>query len=127
MWNTNWFSNIILIPRLVGQACLLLLQAPDPLTSTQLSNCTHFTSRAFSTFNYTHINGLGTLTGANTLDVASVGIALGLLSSDPSVVTQAYGRVHAEVVVQNAIRADGIRPDFSFAQHGGQLYDGILN
>ncbi|KAF9514122.1 polysaccharide lyase family 8 protein [Hydnum rufescens UP504] len=111
MWNTNWFSNIILIPRLVGQACLLLLQAPDPLTSTQLSNCTHFTSRSFSTFNYTHINGLGTLTGANTLDVATS-------------CTQAYGRVHAEVVVQTATRADGIRPDFSFAQHNGQLYDG---
>jgi hypothetical protein len=125
MWSTNWFSNIILIPRLVGQACLLLLQAPDPLTSSQLSNCTHFTARSFATFNYPYINGPGTLTGANALDVANIGIALGLLSGDLATVTQAYNRVHAEVVVQNATRADGILPDYSFAQHMGQIYDGI--
>jgi hypothetical protein len=127
MWNSNWFSNIILIPRLVGQACLLLLQAPDPLTSTQLSNCTHFTARSFATFNYSQVNGLGNITGANALDIASIGIALGLLSGNSVIVTQSYDRIHAEVVVQNATRADGIRPDYSFAQHSGIIYDGILN
>lgn len=127
MWNTNWFSNMILIPNLVGESCLLLLQAPEAsggLTPSQLSNCKRMTARSFNTFNYSVINGLGKLTGANTLDVASIGIANGLLAGDASVVGKAYEKVHAEVVVQNAIRSDGIKPDGSFAQHAGILYIG---
>lgn len=117
------------MPRFIGQACLLLLQPASsdpgaPLTPTQYSNCTHFTTRAFATFNYTTINGLGLLTGANALDVASIGVSQGLLTGDADIVSRAYARVHAEVVVQEATRADGIRPDGSFGQHEGILYDG---
>ena len=93
------------------------------LTATQLSNCTNISQRAFATFGRT-INGLGTLTGANTLDEASIGIDSGLLTVNVSLLTDAYNRVHNEVVVQEAVRADGIRPDGSFGQHGGIIYNG---
>lgn len=93
------------------------------LTATQLSNCTNISQRAFGTFGRT-INGLGTLTGANTLDVASVGIDSGLLTLNASLVKNAYNRVHNEVVVQKFLRADGIRPDGSFGQHAGIIYNG---
>jgi hypothetical protein len=38
--------------------------------------------------------------------------------------TDAYGRIHAETVLKQAVRADGIRPDGSFGQHSGILYNG---
>ena len=61
--------QIILIPELVSQTCLLL---NDTLTPTQFSNCSFMTGRSYDTFGRV-INGLGTLTGANTLDVAKIG------------------------------------------------------
>jgi hypothetical protein len=66
---SNYFSQIILIPELVSQSCLLL---NDTLTPTQFGNCTFMTGRSYDTFGRV-INGLGTLTGANTLDVAKIG------------------------------------------------------
>ncbi|KAI0651821.1 chondroitin AC/alginate lyase [Trametes meyenii] len=121
LWNTNWFSNIIGIPELVGEACLLV--GANALTDPQVNNCTHITTRAFGTFGQ-HVNGLGTLTGANTLDVAKIGIDSGLLINNASILTDGYARIHSEVVVQNATKADGIRPDGSFGQHGGIIYNG---
>ncbi|KAI0669928.1 chondroitin AC/alginate lyase [Trametes maxima] len=120
-WNTNWFSNIIGIPELVGEACLLV--GADALVDSQVNNCTHITTRAFGTFGQ-HVNGLGTLTGANTLDVAKIGIDSGLLINNASILTDGYARIHSEVVVQDATKADGIRPDGSFGQHGGIIYNG---
>ncbi|KAF8898701.1 polysaccharide lyase family 8 protein [Infundibulicybe gibba] len=120
LWNTNWFSNIILIPELVSQTCLLL---NDTLAPIQLSNCTHMTGRAYGTFDH-NINGVGFLTGANTLDVAKIGIDQGLLNFNVSLITDAYGRVHNELTIKDELRADGIRPDGSFGQHGGILYNG---
>ncbi|KLO20285.1 hypothetical protein SCHPADRAFT_842659, partial [Schizopora paradoxa] len=119
-WNTNWFSNIIGIPELVGQSCLLL---NDSLTPSELSNCTNVSGRAYGTISRS-INGVGFLTGANTLDVASIGIDLALLTANVSLLQDAYDRVHREVVVQPAVRADGIRPDGSFGQHDGIIYNG---
>ncbi|TDL28471.1 polysaccharide lyase family 8 protein, partial [Rickenella mellea] len=120
LWNTNWFPNVIGVPGNMMRSCLLL---NDTLTATQLSNCTNFGSRAYGTFGRV-VNGLGFLTGANTLDVASIGIDLGLLTGNVSLIDNAYRRVHNEVVVQQAVKADGIRPDGSFGQHAGVIYNG---
>lgn len=106
------FQQIILIPELVSQTCLLL---NDTLSLSQHGNCTKITGRAYGTFDHS-INGAGFLTGANTLDVAKVGIDQGLLNVNVSLITDAYRRVHAELVVENAVKADGIRPDGSFGQ-----------
>lgn len=38
--------------------------------------------------------------------------------------SEAYGRVNAEVVFQPAVMVDGIKPDGSFSQHSGLLYNG---
>lgn len=61
-------GQIIGIPELVGESCLML---NDTLSTSQVSNCTHITGRAYATFGGP-INGVGLLTGANTLDVAKV-------------------------------------------------------
>ncbi|KAI0078909.1 polysaccharide lyase family 8 protein [Panus rudis PR-1116 ss-1] len=120
LWNTNWFSNIILIPNLVSQSCLLL---NDTLTITQHSNCTHITGRTYGTFGHS-VNGLGIATGANLLDIAKIGIDQGLLNLNASIISDAYSRIHNEVTVQNATFVDGIRADGSFGQHGGLIYNG---
>lgn len=120
MFNTNWFSNIIGVPELVSAICLLL---NDTLSTSQLNNCTHMTGRSYATFG-TNINGVGQLTGANTLDVAKIGLDLAILTVNSSLVIDAYRQVHNELQIHPAVKADGIRPDGSFGQHGGLLYNG---
>ncbi|KAL7285291.1 hypothetical protein ACG7TL_000386 [Trametes sanguinea] len=120
LWNTNWFSNVIGVPTFVGEVCLLL---GNSLTASELGNCTKFTGRSFATFD-TGINGVSAITGANALDIASIGIDEGLLTQNATLVSAAFGRVHADAVIQNAIKADGIRADGSFGQHTGIIYNG---
>lgn len=138
-WNENWFSNvcsafaqvaliyidfylfqIIGIPGFVGESCLLL---NTTLLASELGNCTHMTSRAYNTF-LTGINGVSSITGSNTLDIASIGIDLALLTVNQTLLEDAFDRIHAEVVIENATAADGIRLDGSFGQHEGLLYNG---
>ncbi|THH34187.1 hypothetical protein EUX98_g65 [Antrodiella citrinella] len=120
LWNPNWFANVILVPKLVAPTCLLL---NGSLTPAELGNCTKISNRAYGTFN-TGIVGGGAVTGANTLDIATIGIDNGLLTSNMTLLSDAFNRVHAEVVVQNTLRQDGIRADGSFAQHEGIIYNG---
>ncbi|KAJ7875466.1 polysaccharide lyase family 8 protein [Mycena leptocephala] len=120
LWNTNWFSNIILIPTWVGQVCLSL---GDSLTPSELAGCTRITGRSYNTLQ-TGINGVSAITGANLLDIASIGIDQGLLLGNASTVADGYTAIHGDLVFQNAIKADGIRADGSFGQHEGLLYNG---
>ena len=79
--------------------------------------------RSYGTFDR-FIVGIGSITGANTLDVAGISLNYGILNDNTSVVTDAYSRVHNEVVIADGIRADGIRRDGSFGQHiGGKCID----
>ncbi|KAF9453782.1 polysaccharide lyase family 8 protein [Macrolepiota fuliginosa MF-IS2] len=120
LWNTNWFSNVILIPELAGETCLLL---NDTLTETQFDHCTNMTGRSYNLF-LRPFNEVTFLTGANTLDVAKIGTDEALLNLNVTQIADALRRVHEEVVIQEAVKADGIRPDGSFGQHGGVLYNG---
>ncbi|KAG6842627.1 hypothetical protein C0991_000154 [Blastosporella zonata] len=72
------------------------------------------TQRSYNTFD-TNINGVGFLTGANTLDVASIAIDLALLTVNTTILADAYRRIHLELLVENGVKADGIRPDGAFA------------
>ena len=94
----------------MGQTCLLL---NDTLLPAQLDKCIQMTGRSFGSFGRT-INGLGILTGANTLDVAKIGIDQALLTSNVSLLTDAYQRVHSELQIKNGTEVDGIRLDGSF-------------
>ncbi|KAG6911939.1 hypothetical protein DXG01_000187 [Tephrocybe rancida] len=113
-------TQIILIPDLVGQSCILL---DGTLAPAQVVGCVNIMARSYNTFD-TNIPGVGFLTGANTLDVASVGIDLALLTVNATILSDAFRRVHLELVVENTAKADGIRADGSFGQHGGILYNG---
>ncbi|TCD71496.1 hypothetical protein EIP91_008877 [Steccherinum ochraceum] len=119
-WSTNWFSNVILIPNLVSQSCLLI---NENLSPEQASSCANITLRTYGTFGHT-VHGLGIATGANLLDISKIGIDQGLRGSNESIIADAYTRIHNEVVLEDAIQADSIRPDGSFGQHGGIIYNG---
>jgi len=71
------------------------------------------TSRAYGTFQ-SGINGVSSITGSNTYDIASIGIDLGLSISNVSLILDAYNRVHEELTIKNEVKADGIRADGSF-------------
>ena len=75
-------------------------------------------ARTYGTFDR-FVGGVGYLTGANTLDVASISLDYGLLDNNATIVADAYRRVHNEVVIVDGVMADGIRRDGSFGQHGG--------
>jgi hypothetical protein len=90
------------------------------LSPTQVNNCTSITARAYDTF----YEGKSFLTGANILDVANIGVGLALLTSNLTLIAEAYGRINAEVVIQPGVMVDGIKPDGSFGQHSGLLYNG---
>ncbi|KAJ7900391.1 polysaccharide lyase family 8 protein [Mycena olivaceomarginata] len=109
LWNTNWFPNIIGTPEVVSITCLLLDDTLEP--------------SGYNTF-IVPAKQVGVLTGANALDVAKIGIDLGLLTSNASLLTDAFARVHSQMVITTANRADGIRPDGSFGQHSGIIYNG---
>ena len=67
------------------------------------------------------------MTGANILDVAKIGIDGALLSINVTQLTDAFGRIHQEVTIKDAILADGIRSDGSFGKSRFIKYGGIID
>ncbi|KAI1797880.1 galactose mutarotase-like domain-containing protein [Ganoderma leucocontextum] len=57
-------------------------------------------------------------------EIAKISVDLGLLTKNNKAITDAYTAAHHEVVIQPAIKVDGIKADGSFTQHGGVLYNG---
>ncbi|KAG9035128.1 hypothetical protein FRB95_011995 [Tulasnella sp. JGI-2019a] len=131
LWDKNWFSNVIYIPRPATQTCLLLNKT---ITTSQRASCVLIGQRSFDTFARYGIGNTSLVTylaGANILDIASIGVNVGILryfggeaEAGLQVITGAYGYVHNEVVIKPGLMADGIRPDGSFGQHVGVLYNG---
>lgn len=110
---------MILIPKAVGTACLLL----QPVLSAKEHNgCTRITSRAYARID-TIIYGLGAITGANALDVSSIGVSLGLLQNNATIVGDAFDHANSVITVTPGAQ-DGIKSDGSFFQHDGILYTG---
>lgn len=109
-------SQVILIPKLVGQVSLLL---GDVLTPSQLNHSTYVLSRSYT------FTGM-TFTGANALDVSRIGMDQALLTNDSNLLAAAYQRSHNEIVIQNAVRSDGIRPDGAFGMSDLLLLKQVL-
>lgn len=119
-WNKNWFPNTISVPKAIGNICLLL---KDNLSTQQLNSCTAIQTRAFDRVLNLSPNE-STMTGANLLDVASLGITLGLQTNNSVIVQQAIDIIYGAVIINPTVAADGIQSDGSFMQHAGLLYNG---
>ncbi|KAI8971789.1 galactose mutarotase-like domain-containing protein [Mycotypha africana] len=120
LWNKNWFAQAIAVPTYAGDTCLLL---KDKLTSEQKAICATMQSRAFQAIP-TGLRPVKVITGANLLDMASVGITLGLFESNKTTVQRALEFFYGGVKVNSVVAADGIQADGSFMQHAGLLYNG---
>ncbi|GAB1527683.1 hypothetical protein RhiTH_010871 [Rhizoctonia solani] len=123
LWGANWASNVMHVPKRVGQTCNTLR---SELSESELGNCTLITSRAFSTF---YRDPYPTyLTGANVLDISVIGVDAGLLENNKtgnaSRIADAYRVAQNEVSIHPGVRVDGIKPDGSFQHHSGVLFNG---
>ncbi|NOY82203.1 MAG: polysaccharide lyase 8 family protein [Kiritimatiellaeota bacterium] len=103
----NWWYNVIGVPRIVYRAMLLM---GSELTSEQFKAGIRILRNA----------KLG-MTGQNLVWVAEVTVARGCLEQDPWTVQLAFRRMADEIQVG---LGEGIQPDYSFYQHGTQLYNG---
>lgn len=56
------------------------------------------------------------MTGANALDVCRIGMDQALLTSNTTLLADAYRRSHLEVRIMDAVKADGIRADGAFGK-----------
>lgn len=56
--------------------------------------------------------------------MSKIGIDYGVRVHNSTIVTEAYGRVHSQMVISPGIKVDGIKADGSFGQHTGLLYNG---
>jgi hypothetical protein len=95
---------VILIPDLAAQTCLLL---GDTLTSAQLTTCIRMTQRSYE-------YKADSQTGANALDICRIGMDQALLTSNTTLLADAYRRSHLELKIMNGVKADGIRADGAF-------------
>ncbi|MFP4249443.1 MAG: polysaccharide lyase 8 family protein, partial [Armatimonadota bacterium] len=103
----NWWHNEIGVPRQLYRAMLMIA---DELSEEQMAAGLRVLERA----------KLG-MTGQNLVWVAEVSIARGCLADDPLLVMAAFNAIEDEIAITTG---EGIQPDFSFYQHGEQLYSG---
>ena len=85
------------------------------LTTTEAAYCARIPGRSYALLG-TNINGVGFLTGANTLDVGRIGADGALLTNNATMLADSYRWIHNELVIRNEVRADGIRADGSFGK-----------
>ncbi|KAI8060631.1 chondroitin AC/alginate lyase [Gilbertella persicaria] len=119
LWNKNWYNQLIAIPRLVGNTCLLLR---DQLSEDQTKSCITIQSRAFAKVT-SLTQAISSLTGANLLDVSNVGVTLSLFKKDTDLLKTALDAFYDGVSISKTVAGDGIQADGSFIQHAGILYN----
>ncbi|MCW8128987.1 MAG: hypothetical protein KIS92_01255 [Planctomycetota bacterium] len=105
--SSNWWWNQIGAPRSVYEIHLLLEEALDEKTRN-------------ASFEVQKRAKLG-MTGANLIWVANITLARGCLSGDAAVVRAAVDAIAKEIRISSG---EGVQIDYSFHQHGAQLYNG---
>ncbi|KAI8059771.1 galactose mutarotase-like domain-containing protein [Thamnidium elegans] len=91
--------------------------------SSQLASCTKIQARAFAKVT-SKLRTISVLTGANLLEVSSIGINLALLNNDSAMLKVALDAFYGGVFINSTPAGDGIQSDGSFMQHAGLLYNG---
>lgn len=110
--NSNWWWNEIGVPLLLGQiGNLMLPQIPAP----ELDKIVAIMKRS----DWRRVPW----TGANLTWGVTIEIARGCIQNDPFAVAEGYGRMYGEIKIVSQLQ-DGIQQDYSFHQHGAQLYNG---
>ncbi len=110
--NPNWWWNQIGVPQLLGQIGNLML---PQLSADELAKMVAIMKRS----NWRRVPW----TGANLTWGVAIEIARGCMENDPAPVAEGYARMYEEIKIVSQPE-DGIQQDYSFHQHGQQLYNG---
>ncbi|ORZ06004.1 chondroitin AC/alginate lyase [Absidia repens] len=113
LWNTASDFQVTLIPRYIGNICLLIYKHLSPA---QHTHCIKFTSRSYSLINQ--------YDGKHLVNIAYNGVSLALLKNDPILLQDALDHVDNNTVFAPA-GMDGLQLDGSYLSHNGQLYNGF--
>ncbi|MBN2307540.1 MAG: polysaccharide lyase 8 family protein [Candidatus Hydrogenedentes bacterium] len=108
--NPNWWWNEIGVQLTLGPALLML---DDTLTPEQKARGIEIMKRS----------DWAGWTGQNLVWGATMQIMRGCIEESPDVIQQAYSRMYEEIVIAKPDK-EGVQVDFSFHQHGAQLYSG---
>ncbi|MGA8182514.1 MAG: polysaccharide lyase family 8 super-sandwich domain-containing protein, partial [Terriglobia bacterium] len=110
--NPNWWWNQIGVPRLAGEIAFLMQQQ---LSREQLSKVVEIMKRSDWQ--------KGPWTGANLTWGVAIEIVRGCLEENAGTVAEGYRRMYQEIRIVSPAE-EGIQQDYSFHQHGAQLYSG---
>jgi hypothetical protein len=112
----NWWFWEIGVPNALGPTLLLVQGEIDAALFTQLTSALKF-----------HVGDeahMKTFTGENLLWCAFNHLRIALLESDAVHLASVKAAVETTCAIAAGALSDGIKPDHSFQQHGGQLYTG---
>jgi chondroitin AC lyase len=110
--NPNWWWNEIGVPQMMGEIGNLMLdQIPQP----ELARMVTIMKRS----DWRRVPW----TGANLTWGVGIEIARGCMENDPAALDEGFSRMYQEIKIVTQPQ-DGIEQDYSFHQHGQQLYNG---
>ncbi|NLD87418.1 MAG: hypothetical protein GX633_04085, partial [Clostridiales bacterium] len=112
--NPNWWRMEIGIPGQLAKLCLLL---GDRLSPDRRQKACEIVSRSSVSHNSRALKW----TGANLLWAVRCTIYYAMLSGEKALIKPCTTRLAEEIVIAEGSN-EGIKPDFSFYQHGPQLY-----
>ena len=115
--NPNWWWNEIGVPELMGEIGTLLgPQLPDD----QRAKVVMIMKRSDW---HKLMVGTSPWTGANLTWSTGIGIVRGCIENDSTPVDEGFRRMFEEIEIEPQPK-DGMQQDYSFHQHGVQLYNG---
>ena len=110
--NPNWWWNEIGVPRLAGELALLM---QSQLSSDELLRVVEIMKRS----DWRRVPW----TGANLTWGVGIEIVRGCLEENDGTVAEGFDRMYQEIRTVSPVE-EGIQEDYSFHQHGAQLYNG---
>lgn len=110
--NSNWWWNEIGVPQLMGEIGNLMR---DQIPQSELARMIAIMKRS----DWRRVPW----TGANLTWGVGIEIARGCMQNDPSALEEGFTRMYQEIKIVTQPE-DGIEQDYSFHQHGQQLYNG---
>ena len=108
--NPNWWWNEIGIPQLMGEIGNLML---PQIPAGELAKMITIMKRS----------DWHRWTGANLTWGVGIEIARGCMENDPAPLAEGFSRMYEEIKIVSQPQ-DGVQQDYSFHQHGTQLYNG---
>ncbi len=115
--NPNWWWNEIGVPELLGEVGSLLgPQLPDDARAKVVTIMKRSNWKKLMV-------GTSPWTGANLTWSTGITVVRGCLENDPVPVEESFKRMFEEIVIEPQNK-DGLQQDYSFHQHGVQLYNG---